>query len=218
MAEDKDGVEKFADYVPEQKMTETLKVEKVEKAEPVEPAEDTSKKVEGPLKSKPSEETPKEPIKTRDRVLASPVARKLAAERGIPLDQITGTGPKDRIVKADVLSWVPPAKEEVSPLEPTLEPTSDYIDVPLSNMRRIIAERLSLSSQTIPHYFLTIEVDMDKVLKLREDLNKDSNGKYKLSINDFIIKSSALTLLDFPQANSSWHETFIRQYVDNHIF
>ncbi|CAG8503589.1 4643_t:CDS:2 [Diversispora eburnea] len=203
LTENKEDIEKFSDFVPDQKATS--KVEKIEHVEEI------PKKTEPPKSSTQLPEEPtKEPTKTYDRILVSPVARKLASERGISLDQVTGTGPKDRIVKADILNWVPPvtkAKEV-----PASEPISEYTDIPLSNMRKIIAERLSESSQTIPHYFLTIEVDMNKALKLREELNNDSNGKYKLSVNDFIIKSSALALMDMPQVNSSWHDTFIRQY------
>ncbi|RHZ75297.1 hypothetical protein Glove_216g208 [Diversispora epigaea] len=201
LTESKEDIEKFSDFVPDQKATETPKEEKAE------PVEEIPKKTEPP---KSSTQPPEEPTKTHDRILVSPVARKLASERGISLDQVTGTGPKDRIVKADILNWVSPATKAKE--VPVLEPVSEYTDINISNMRKIIAERLSESSQTIPHYFLTIEVDMNKALKLREEFNNDSNGKYKLSVNDFIIKSSALALMDIPQVNSSWHNTFIRQY------
>jgi pyruvate dehydrogenase E2 component (dihydrolipoamide acetyltransferase) len=79
-------------------------------------------------------------------------------------------------------------------------------------MRKIIASRLTESKQQVPHYYVTVEVDMDKTTKLREVLNKSSEGKYKLSVNDFIIKASALALKKVPEVNSAWQGDFIRQY------
>jgi pyruvate dehydrogenase E2 component (dihydrolipoamide acetyltransferase) len=78
-------------------------------------------------------------------------------------------------------------------------------------MRKVIAERLTDSKVLVPHYYLTIEVNMDKVMQLRETLNNESDGKYKLSVNDFIIKSSASALMTMPEVNSAWHNDFIRQ-------
>jgi pyruvate dehydrogenase E2 component (dihydrolipoamide acetyltransferase) len=78
-------------------------------------------------------------------------------------------------------------------------------------MRKIIASRLTESKQQVPHYYVTVEVDMDKTTKLREVLNKSSEGKYKLSVNDFIIKASALALKKVPEVNSAWQGDFIRQ-------
>lgn len=79
-------------------------------------------------------------------------------------------------------------------------------------MRKIIASRLTESKQTVPHYYLTVEVNMDKVSKLRQVLNQSSEGKYKLSVNDFVIKASALALKAVPEVNSAWQGDFIRQY------
>jgi pyruvate dehydrogenase E2 component (dihydrolipoamide acetyltransferase) len=81
----------------------------------------------------------------------------------------------------------------------------------VSNVRKVIATRLLESKNTIPHFYLTVELDAEKILKLREVLNKESNGKYKLSVNDFVIKAASLALKDVPQVNSSWQGTFIRQ-------
>ncbi|KAI8345830.1 2-oxoacid dehydrogenases acyltransferase-domain-containing protein [Mortierella sp. GBAus27b] len=91
-------------------------------------------------------------------------------------------------------------------------PGAAYTDIPLTNMRKIIAQRLTESKQNIPHYYVTVECEMDKVLKLREVLNKASEDKYKLSVNDFIVKASALALKAVPEANSSWLNDSIRQY------
>lgn len=86
-----------------------------------------------------------------------------------------------------------------------------FTDIPTTNMRRIIGSRLTESKQTVPHYYVTVEVDMDKISKLREVLNKSSEGKYKLSVNDFIVKASALSLKKVPEVNAAWQGDFIRQ-------
>ncbi|KAI8364856.1 pyruvate dehydrogenase complex dihydrolipoamide acetyltransferase [Choanephora cucurbitarum] len=87
-----------------------------------------------------------------------------------------------------------------------------FNDQPTTNMRKIIASRLTESKQTVPHYYLTVEVNMDKVNKLRQVLNQSSEGQYKLSVNDFIVKASALALKAVPEVNSAWQGDFIRQY------
>ena len=87
-----------------------------------------------------------------------------------------------------------------------------FNDQPTTSMRKIIASRLAESKQTVPHYYLTVEVNMDKVSKLRQVLNQSSKGEYKLSVNDFVIKASALALKSVPEVNSAWQGDFIRQY------
>lgn len=87
-----------------------------------------------------------------------------------------------------------------------------YTDIPTTSMRKIIASRLTESKQQIPHYYVTVEINMDKTNKLREVLNKSAEGKYKLSVNDFVIKASALALKSVPEVNSAWQGDFIRQY------
>uniref|UniRef100_A0A7M4E960 Acetyltransferase component of pyruvate dehydrogenase complex n=1 Tax=Crocodylus porosus TaxID=8502 RepID=A0A7M4E960_CROPO len=157
------------------------------------------------------------------RVIASPLAKKLAEERGIDLAQVKGTGPDGRITKKDVESFVPPkvapAPEAVAAPTPAAvptvaaPPTGVFTDIPLSNVRRVIAQRLMQSKQTIPHYYLSIDVNMGEILVLREELNQVLKD-VKLSVNDFIIKASALACLKVPEANSSWMDTVIRQ---NHV-
>ncbi|XP_019402664.1 PREDICTED: dihydrolipoyllysine-residue acetyltransferase component of pyruvate dehydrogenase complex, mitochondrial [Crocodylus porosus] len=158
------------------------------------------------------------------RVIASPLAKKLAEERGIDLAQVKGTGPDGRITKKDVESFVPPkvapAPEAVAAPTPAAvptvaaPPTGVFTDIPLSNVRRVIAQRLMQSKQTIPHYYLSIDVNMGEILVLREELNQEVLKDVKLSVNDFIIKASALACLKVPEANSSWMDTVIRQ---NHV-
>lgn len=104
---------------------------------------------------------------------------------------------------------VPAAVPGVAPV-----PSGVFTDVPISNIRRVIAQRLMQSKQTIPHYYLSIDVNMGEVLLVRKELNKMLEGRSKISVNDFIIKASALACLKVPEANSSWLDTVIRQ---NHV-
>ncbi|KAI7884213.1 pyruvate dehydrogenase [Lichtheimia hyalospora FSU 10163] len=109
-----------------------------------------------------------------------------------------------------------PAPVAAAPLPTAYAPQSGsgdaFSDIPTTNMRRIIADRLTESKQTVPHYYVTTEIDMDKITKLREVLNKSGDGSYKLSVNDFIIKASALSLKQVPEVNAAWQGDFIRQY------
>ncbi|NXE38211.1 ODP2 dehydrogenase, partial [Ptilorrhoa leucosticta] len=155
----------------------------------------------------------------KGRVVVSPLAKKLAAEKGIDLTQVKGTGPDGRITKKDVESFVPSkavpaAAPGAVPAAVAAAPEGTFTDIPISNIRRVIAQRLMQSKQTIPHYYLSIDVNMGKVLVLRKELNKEVSDNIKLSVNDFIIKASALACLKVPEANSSWMDTVIRQ---NHV-
>ncbi|KAJ2994485.1 pyruvate dehydrogenase complex dihydrolipoamide acetyltransferase component (E2) [Globomyces sp. JEL0801] len=154
---------------------------------------------------------------TAARIFASPLAKSLAAQNGIDLGAISGSGPGGRVVKNDVLNFKPASSAFTpsAPAPPTA--TANFVDIPLTNIRKVIASRLAESKSTIPHYYMTQEIDVSKVLKLRESLNKESNGKYKLSINDFVIKASSLSLLDIPALNSSFQGSFIREYKNADI-
>lgn len=137
------------------------------------------------------------------RLFASPLAKKLAAEQGVDLTSIagSGSGPGGRIVSGDVARAGPAG----SP--------GTFADIQLTGMRRTIAKRLTESKQTIPHYYLTIDAQIDELLRLREEMNRSlQKDNVKLSVNDFLIKASALSCIKVPEVNSSWHETFIRQY------
>ena len=214
---------------------------KKEEAAPTE-----EKKVEA-VATTPAPTAPKaassQPSGDRSIIFASPVAKRLALEQGIPLGQIKGSGPGGRIIKADIDSYKPaaasaapaPAAKASSAPAPASSSSSStapasagvaYTDTPVSNMRRVIASRLTESKSGTPHYYLTVEVNMDRVAKLREVFNsaakaaeaaggvKDGvKGGVKLSVNDFIVKASALALQDVPEANSGWHGDFIRQCV-----
>lgn len=159
------------------------------------------------------------------RVIASPYAKKLAREAGIDISQATATGPDGRIVAADVQKLVSEgggkqAQQQAGPSgqaapkpQGSADQYSDYEDIPNSQIRRITAKRLLESKQTVPHYYLSIDCRVDKLVKLRSQLNESlaKEGK-KLSVNDFVIKASAQALKKVPGVNSSWHGEFIRQY------
>ncbi|CAK6953843.1 dihydrolipoyllysine-residue acetyltransferase component of pyruvate dehydrogenase complex%2C [Scomber scombrus] len=163
----------------------------------------------------------------KGRVFISPLAKKLAAEKGIDLAQVSGSGPDGRITKKDIESFVPskvapavaaaptPAAAAPAPAAAAAAPAGTFTDIPISNIRKVIAQRLMQSKQTIPHYYLSVDVNMDQVLELRKELNAEVKAQnIKLSVNDFIIKASALACLKVPEANSSWLDTVIRQ---NHV-
>ncbi|TNY17852.1 CND02450-like protein [Rhodotorula diobovata] len=189
-----------------------------------------------PKKDSPKKESSLELSADRPVILATPMAKRLALEQGVPLAQVKGTGPEGRILKEDVekfasqkpaaaSSAVPSGPAAAAKASPAAGAGAGYVDTPVSNMRRVIAQRLTESKTNTPHYYLTVEVNMDRVNKLREAFNAaakaaDSAGAtkdgvkagVKLSVNDFIVKASALALQDVPEANSGWHGDFIRQY------
>jgi pyruvate dehydrogenase E2 component (dihydrolipoamide acetyltransferase) len=144
---------------------------------------------------------------------ASPAVLKLAAEKGVPLSAIKGSGPGGKITKQDVEKYKP-AGGAGGAAGGAGAPT--YQDTPATSMRKVIANRLTQSMQQNPHYFVASNISVSKLLKLREALNASSEGKYKLSVNDFLIKALAVAALKVPAANSSWldqgGEIIIRQH------
>lgn len=147
---------------------------------------------------------------TGGRVFASPLARKVAHDQGINIASVPGTGPSGRVVRADVLNYS--AQGPVAAAPPASVPGALYTDFPNSQIRKTIAARLTESKQTVPHYYLTVECRVDKLLKIRQELNAKGEGAYKLSVNDFIIKAAALALQKKPTCNSAWLGDFIRRY------
>lgn len=155
------------------------------------------------------------------RVFASPLARRIAKEKGIDLGSLKGSGPHGRVVLKDVETAKPGAKAPAAAglaapmaddaIAKLYEPGS-YEVVPHDGMRKIIAQRLLQAKQTIPHFYLTISCDLDNLLAVRERLNahaprdKEKNPAWKLSVNDFIIKALALALQRVPDANATWTE------------
>lgn len=146
-----------------------------------------------------------------DRVYASPMAKKLAEQRNIRL-QGKGTGLFGSITSSD-LPAAGAAPTAAAPAPAAVPSGSPYIDIPVSGVRGVIAKRLLQSKQTIPHYYLSVEVNVDKLVKIRSKFNKKlEKSGVKLSVNDFIIKAVALASVKVPEANSAWLDSVIRQY------
>jgi len=146
------------------------------------------------------------------RVIASPVAKYLAKDHGIDLSQIAGSGPNHRILKHDVLDAISKPQGSSSMTTSASFSGQAYVDFPLSNIRKVIAQRLSESKQTIPHYYLTSDIDMTRALSVRKQINETAKGEFKVSVNDIIVKASSLAMMQVPEVNSSWQDTFIRQW------
>lgn len=187
-----------------------------------------------PADSAPSTATPQKPASppqtqsthSGSRVFASPLAKRLASEAGIDLSSIKGSGPRGRIVKADVENAPssPVAsvthQQSVAYDDPSVKTNlygMAYKEIPNNNIRKVVAKRLSESKQTVPHFYLTVECALDSLLKSRKELNDKANGEYKLSVNDFIIKAAAMALKAYPDANVSWNDDAIHQYLKSDI-
>jgi pyruvate dehydrogenase E2 component (dihydrolipoamide acetyltransferase) len=154
------------------------------------------------------------------RLKASPLAKKLAAEKGIPLNQVTGSGDNGRIIRKDIDNFVPVRAESSTVSSSTdvftaVTGTEGHTDLPLSQMRKAIARRLSESKTTAPHFYLSMEINMDSAMLSRTSINEIS--PVKVSFNDIIIKACALALRKHPDVNSSWMGDFIRRNHHIHI-
>ncbi|XP_011142043.1 dihydrolipoyllysine-residue acetyltransferase component of pyruvate dehydrogenase complex, mitochondrial isoform X2 [Harpegnathos saltator] len=142
-----------------------------------------------------------------ERIYASPLARKLASEKGVNLQGLTGTGLYGSITSKDLQQAVPAAGPAVTTGVPA------GVDIPVSSIRAVIAKRLLESKQTIPHYYLSLDIKMDAVMAMREQFNKIlEKEKIKLSVNDIIIKAIAMACKKVPEGNSAWLGNMIRQY------
>ncbi len=144
---------------------------------------------------------------TGDRVKASPLARKLADERGIDLAAVRGSGPDGRITKEDVEALLATA----TPSTPAAASGGEYETVPLSRIRQTIARRMAESKQQAPHFYVTVEVGMDDALRARQQLNETA-GDPKVSVNDFVMRAAALALRTFPNLNSALIGGTVRRY------
>jgi pyruvate dehydrogenase E2 component (dihydrolipoamide acetyltransferase) len=166
-----------------------------------------------------------EPVATGGRVLISPIAARMAAEAGISLSSLSGSGPSGRIIKRDIEEAISGKQATVKPFAPRLRAVaparssekpavcgpSGFRDEPLSEMRRTIARRLVTSLGPVPHFFLTIEIDMERAAEMRRALN-EIDPDVKVSINDIIIKVVAAALIQHPQVNASFQDKTIRYY------
>ena len=176
-----------------------------------------------------SKEEPKEEatVVNDGRIFASPLAKKLAAEKGVDLKFVKGSGDNGRITKNDVDSYTPPSTTQSIATPVAKEPTHvaaeqtvhtptgtvGFDEVPVSQMRKVIAKRLSESLFTAPHFYLTMSINMDAAVAARTTLNAD--GKIKISFNDMVLKATAIALKQHPKVNSSWLGDKIR--YNHHI-
>jgi len=166
------------------------------------------------------------------RVFASPLARRIAKDAGLDVAQMQGSGPRGRVVKADVekakagggaakaaaapvaapQAAAPQPAAKPAPAQPKPLPDQPVTEFPNSGMRKVIARRLMEAKQTIPHFYLTVDVELDRLMALRADLNARPGADYKLSVNDFIIKAVALALRKVPAANAMWTDEAILRF------
>ncbi|RKQ73190.1 pyruvate dehydrogenase complex dihydrolipoamide acetyltransferase [Oceanibaculum indicum] len=168
-----------------------------------------------------------------DRIFVSPLARRMAEQAGLDLASLSGSGPNGRIVKADIEAALSKggtkapaaapqaaaaAPQSAAPVslpqsQPDVPGLPSYTEVPNSSMRKVIAKRLTESKLTAPHFYLTIDCEIDKLLAVRKELNeKAGDSGYKLSVNDLVIRATALALKKVPAANATWTESAIRIY------
>jgi pyruvate dehydrogenase E2 component (dihydrolipoamide acetyltransferase) len=194
------------------------------------PALSPSPAQSSPAQSSPAQSSPAQP---GGRIFASPLARRMAAQSGLDLAALKGSGPNGRIVRADIeaalarapapmpASAPPPAPAPTPaaarPPAPALPPiTAPHRLIPHTTMRRVIARRLTESKQTIPHFYLSVEVALDALLKLRGELNarsaKEGPTAFKLSVNDLIIKAVAIAMARVPRVNASYADEGIVEY------
>lgn len=151
-----------------------------------------------------------------DRLKASPLAKKLAAEKGININDINGSGENGRIVKKDIETFTPATTTTAAPVATTVAAgTESFHEVNVSQMRKTIAARLGESKFSAPHFYLTLEINMDKATQAREQMNTVSD--VKISMNDLVIKAAAAALRKNPNINSSWLGTKIRYNHHIHI-
>ena len=192
----------------------------------------TAPPAQAPAKARSTPEAPPAPARGNGRIFASPLARRMAQQAGLDLAAITGSGPQGRVVKADIEAALsadrgapairrPVVQPQPAPLAaPAAAPALSkervlalagnppYTERPLTAMRRVIARRLTESKQTVPHFYLTVDCEIDELLKFRAELNGKSDA-YRISVNDFVIRAAALALRQVPAANASWSDEAI---------
>ena len=185
-----------------------------------------------PAKARSAPEAPPAPARGNGRIFASPLARRMAQQAGLDLAAITGSGPQGRVVKADIEAALSADRGAPAITRPIVQPqpaplaapaaapalskervlalagNPPYTERPLTAMRRVIARRLTESKQTVPHFYLTVDCEIDELLKFRAELNGKSDA-YRISVNDFVIRAAALALRQVPAANASWSDEAI---------
>jgi pyruvate dehydrogenase E2 component (dihydrolipoamide acetyltransferase) len=206
-------------------------IEALKSGEVAAPAEEPAAPAAAPAPAVAVEETPVAPVaipvatpapvatETDGSIKASPLARKLAAEKGVDLSMVKGSGDHGRIVKRDIDSFNPAIHTSPQPgtsAVPTVPVgVESFTDTPVSQMRKVIASRLSESKNNAPHFYVTMDIDMDNAIAARKAMN--ASGEVKISFNDLVVKACALALKKHPVINSSWMGDFIRTNQHVHI-
>lgn len=193
------------------------KEEKEEKEEPKKEVKEEPKKEAAPRSAASAPAPAKQEFShTNDRILASPLARSLASEKGYDLATISGSGDGGRIIKRDVENYQPTTKTSTGKQAPrALQKDVSYGDAPVSQMRKVIAKRLSESKFGAPHFYLTVEIDMGNAMAARKQVNEHPD--IKISFNDIIMKACAVSLRKHPAINSSWHGDKITYHEEINI-
>ena len=173
-----------------------------------------------PVASAPLAATSSVPaLETDDSIKASPLARKLALDRGVDIAMVQGSGDHGRVVKRDIDSFNPAFHSSpqpgMTPQQSFPAGVENYTDTPVSQMRKVIAKRLSESKFSAPHFYITMDINMDNAIDSRKAMNV--SGEVKISFNDLVVKSCALALKKHPVVNSAWMGDFIRQNDHVHI-
>lgn len=232
MVEDASDVEKFADFTVDDAGGDKSKPAEDKKggqeaAESSEPPQSDSATAPPEPKQEESKPAAQESESSGERLQpsieregASPAAKKLALEKGVAISKVKGTGPKGRVTAKDVekagSSGAAAGAGAGVPATAGAPAAATYEDVPATSMRKTIASRLQQSMNQNPHYFVASSISVSKLLKLRQALNAQADGQYKLSVNDFLIKAVAFAARKVPAANSSWREdggnVMIRQH------
>ncbi|MDX1975609.1 MAG: pyruvate dehydrogenase complex dihydrolipoamide acetyltransferase [Rickettsiales bacterium] len=153
-----------------------------------------------------------------ERVFASPLAKRVAASEGVDIGGVAGTGPHGRVVKDDVLKAK--ASGNLGRSGRVMRNPVEFTKIPNNNMRKVIARRLTESKQQVPHFYLTVECELNRLLDVRKEINteaelaagKEKKPAYKLSVNDLVIKAVALAMKKVPASNASWYDDAIVQY------
>ena len=211
---------------------EAVKAEAPKKAETPAKTEQATKVETPKAEAAPTApKAPSAPSHDGNRIFASPLARRIATQKGIDLAALSGTGPRGRIVKSDVEAAKPGAKPAaaaapkgetagagmgVAPLPDArlFYKAGEYEEIPHDSMRKAIAKRLTSAKALIPHYYLTIDCNLTALMATRTALNEAAgkNATYKLSVNDFVVKASAMALMKHPDVNASWTDTAILRH------
>jgi len=213
MAGEGESVEDAAKGAPEDKSEKTAEKEADAPAEPAKakPRESAEPQSSEPAKAKAA------PEKDGDRIFASPLARRTAEDKGLDLANVEGSGPRGRIVKADVENAQPgkPATQQATgtAAPATMDGDAPFEEEKVSGVRKVVAKRLTAAKQDVPHYYLSVDINLDALLAARKDLNAmlEAEG-VKLSVNDLLIKALAKALMRTPQAHVSFQGETLHRY------